>query len=138
MTGYTTTKRNNYSQAKAGSLSIELMVAVAIMAVLVNVLAVLGGSFKKVNDYRWLQHTLIAAGQSQMDAIASTGEPIDEETFNRLWPKVTCTIAISEGEGPWRGLQKVQLHLSAQSRQKTIRASFMRYIPMNEERHNEP
>lgn len=122
-----------HRKTESGLLSIELLVTVAVMVVLFGVLATVGGAFKKVNDYRWTRHVLIAAGQSQMDAIAATGRPIDEQTFRRLWPKVQCTVDITEGEGPWQGLQKVRLQLSAKSRQSVIEIFLIRYMPKKEE-----
>jgi hypothetical protein len=116
-------------EKRTGSLSIEMMVAVGVMAVLIGVLAGVGGTLKKINDQRWLRYTMLAAGQAQMDAIAVTGNPIDKETFTRLWPNVTCKVEVTEAGGQWQGLKKVQLNLSAKSRQKTIETSLVRYVP---------
>jgi type II secretory pathway pseudopilin PulG len=121
------------TKKKTGSLSIEMMAAVGIMAVLISVLAGVGGTFKKVNDQRWVQHTMLAAGQAQMDALAATEKPIDEETFERLWPNVICTVEIADGEGEWKGLEKIQVHLSAKYRQRTLKTSLTRYIPADKE-----
>ncbi|MBL7214185.1 MAG: type II secretion system protein [Phycisphaerae bacterium] len=129
-----TPKKIKISRKKqAGSLSIEMIVAVGIMAALFSVLAAVGNSFKKVNDHRWARHTMIAAGQAQMDAIAVTGKPIEKATFKRLWPKVKCTVEISKGENLWQGLRKVELHLSAKSHGKTVKTSLTRYIPADKE-----
>ncbi len=116
-----------------GILSIEMLVAVSVMAVLIGVLAAIGSSFKKLDNQLWLQHTCSAAGKSQMDALAATGKPINEETFSRLWPNVTCSIEITDGVGDWRGLRQIMLHLTATSHGKTVEATMARYIPGNKE-----
>ncbi len=125
-------KRN---QRKTGGwLTIELIVAVALTALLIGILATLGSAFKKVNDQRWLRQTLTAAGQAQMDAIAVTGKPIDEQKFNELWPGVTCDVKIDTGDGQWAGLQEIRLTLWAEKRGKTVESAMVRYVPMREGR----
>ena len=118
---------------QSGWLSIEMVIVIGIMAALISVLGVVGNSFKKANDHRWTRHTVLTAGQAQMDAIVITGKPIDEETFRRLWPKVQCTVDITEGGGQWQGLQKIQLDLSAKARERTVKTSMVRYIPTDKE-----
>ena len=112
---------------------IEMIAAIAICTALISVLAVVGNTFKKVNDHRWARHTMITAGQAQMDAIVVTGKPIDEETFRQLWPKVQCAVEISQGTGQWQGLQRIQLDLSAKARERTVKTSLARYIPADKE-----
>ena len=117
-----------------GWLTVELMASVALMALLIGLLATLGSAFKKVNDQRWLRQTLTAAGQAQMDAIAVTGKPIDEQKFSELWPGVTCDIRINAGDGQWAGLREVQLNLSAEKRGKTVASEMVQYVPLRKER----
>ncbi len=127
--------KTNHNKKRTGTLSIEMFVAVSVMAVLIGVLATIGSSFKKLDNQLWLQHTCSAAGQSQIDALATTGKAIDEETFGRLWPNVTCSIEVTEGTGDWHGLQLIQLHLTATSRGKTVELLIARYISANKELH---
>ena len=119
-------KRHRYKYK--GWLSAEMIAAVAVLAILIGVLGTLGSAFKRTSDLRWLRQQMTAAGQAQMDAIAVTGEPIDEATFARLWPKVTCRIAQSTGTGQWAGLTEVTLTLSAEKRGKTVQTTLTRYI----------
>lgn len=116
-----------------GLLSMELMTAVVLLTILMGVLAAVGGTFKKVNDQRWIRHTLLAAGQAQMDALDVAGKPIDKETFSRLWPDVDCRIDIAEGEEQWQGLRRIQLNLSMKSGQKIVKTSLVRYIAPEKE-----
>lgn len=119
---------------RTGSLSIEMIVAVGIMAVFFTVIGRFGNTFRKVDESRWARHTLNTAGQAQMDAIFVTGKPIDEADFKRLWPAVECRVEISEGQGQWQGLLKVQLHLMTESRQQPIETSLTGYVDLNRER----
>lgn len=116
-----------------GWLTAEMMVAVGLMAILISVLATLGSTFKKNNDPRWVQQTLAAAGQAQMDAMTTTGKPIDDNQFHTLWPTVTCKIKTANGLGQWTGLRKVQLHLTAEKRGKIVRTDLIRYVPIDKE-----
>ena len=118
---------------QSGWLTTEMVIAIGIMATLISAMAVVGNTFKKVNDTRWMRHTVLAAGQAQMDAIVVTGKPIDKDTFRRLWPKVQCTVDVSQGTGQWQGLQKIQLDLSAKCRERTVKTSMVRYIPTDKE-----
>ena len=56
-----------------GLLSVELVVAVSVLATLIAVLAAIGSSLGMLNKHLWAQHTCNSAGQAQMDAIALTG-----------------------------------------------------------------
>ena len=112
-----------------GLLSIEMVVAIGVLATIIAVLAALSDSFGKLNAALWAQHTCYAAGQAQMDAIAITGEPINPAKFKSLWPTVTCQIKTTEGTDQWQGLTQVQLSLSARAKKKTIQVQMTRYLP---------
>ncbi|HOK95335.1 MAG TPA: hypothetical protein PK052_10155 [Anaerohalosphaeraceae bacterium] len=116
-----------------GVLSFELITAISVLTILIGALAAVGGTFKKANDLRWIRHTLLAAGQAQMDALDITGKPIAKDTFACLWPNVDCRIDITEGEGQWQGLQRIQLTLSAKSGRKTVKTSLVRYVAAQKE-----
>lgn len=128
------TPKTRFNRTKqAGSLSIEMIVAIGIMAVFFTVIGRFGNTFNKVDENQWARHTLNNAGQAQMDSIVVTGKPINEAAFQRLWPNVECRVDVSEGRGQWQGLQKVQLHLSTQSRQQPIETSLTAYLPASKE-----
>jgi len=117
---------NSYKMKKnKGLLSVELVVAIGVLATIIAVLAALGNSFGKLNSALWAQHTCYAAGQAQMDCIAVTGKPIDPAKFESLWPTVTCEIETADGTGQWQGLTQVQLFLSV----KDVQVQMARYLP---------
>ncbi|MEN8128106.1 MAG: hypothetical protein ABFR90_09920 [Planctomycetota bacterium] len=115
-----------------GLLSIELVVAISVLATIIGILVALGSSFGKLNNRLWARHICCNAGQAQMDAIATTGEPINDTAFNKLWPGVTCQLETSEGGGQWQGLQKIDLVLSKKAKHKNVQVRFTRYLPAEE------
>ncbi len=112
-----------------GMLSIEFVVAISVLATIIGVLVALGHSFGKLNNNLWARHICGNAGQAQMDAIATTGKPIDEATFKKLWPGVSCTVEKSDGSGQWQGLQRIDLTLSKKVKQKDVEVQFTRFVP---------
>lgn len=114
-----------------GLLSVELVVAISVLAVIIGVLLSLNLSFGKLKKHLWAKHTCYTAGQAQMDAIAATGGLIPENTFNKLWPGVNCTIQISDGYDRWQGLQKIDLTLSKKIKQKVVQIRLTRYLPLS-------
>ena len=120
-----------------GLLSVELVVAISVLATIISVLVALNITFGKLNNTLWAKHICCNAGQAQMDAIAFTGKPIAEDTFNKLWPGVTCEMTTSDGPGQWQGLQKVDLTLSKKVKSKNVQVHLTRYLPKTTEVHNE-
>lgn len=115
-----------------GMLSVELVVAVSVLATIIGVLAALGVSFGKLNNRLWAKHTCCNAGQAQMDCIAATGRPIDPATFEKLWPGVSCTVEKNDGTGQWQGLQRIELTLTKKVKQKDVQVHLTRYFPAAE------
>lgn len=112
-----------------GMLSVELVVAVSVLATIIGALFALGHSFGKLNRNLWGKHICCNAGQAQMDAVVATGKPIDDAKFKKLWPGVTCTIEKSDGSGQWQGLQRIDLTLSKKVKQKDVQVCLTRYLP---------
>lgn len=112
-----------------GALSVEMVVAIGILATIIGVVAALNFSFGKLNRHLWAKHTCYAAGQAQMDAIAMTGKPITQEKFEALWPNVTCQVETTDGTGPWKGLTEVKLSLTAKVKKKDVHVQMTRYLP---------
>ena len=119
----------NTNKKHKGMLSVELVVAVSVLATVIGVLVALGHSFGKLNNNLWAKHICSNAGQAQMDAIAVTGKPIDDARFKKLWPGVSCQIEKSDGSGQWQGLRKIDLTLSKKVKQKNVEVQFTRFVP---------
>ncbi len=106
--------------------------AVSVLATMIGVLAALGNSFEKLNNDLWARHICCNAGQAQMDALATTGKPINDSTFEKLWPGVSCTVETTDGSGQWRGLRRIDLTLSKKVKQKNVQIHLTRYLPAAE------
>ena len=119
----------NTDRKHKGMLSVELVVAISVLAIILSVLLMLGASYGKLNNNLWVRHICHNAGQAQMDSIATIGAPIDDTVFNKLWPGVTCQIKTSDGTGQWQGLQKIDLTLSKKVKQKDLQVHLTRYLP---------
>lgn len=115
-----------------GMLSIELVVAISVLATIISVLVTLNLSFAKLNNHLWAKHICCNAGQAQIDAIAITGKPIEEEVFEKLWPGVVYQLETSDASGQWQGLQRINLTLSKKVKQKDVTVQLTRYLPAAE------
>lgn len=113
---------------QTGMLSVELVVAIGVLATIIGILAALGGAFGKLNTYLWAEHTCYNAAQAQADAIAATGSPMDEAVFQQLWPGVVCTVDTADGVGQWEGLLRIDLTVSKSVKYKIARVFLTRYI----------
>ena len=122
----------NINRKHKGMLSVELVVAVSVLATIIGVLVALGNSFGKLNNDLWARHICHNAGQAQMDTIAATGKPIEAGTFEKLWPGVTCSIERSDGSDHWHRLQRIDLTLSKKVKQKDVQIQLTRYLPAPE------
>ena len=112
-----------------GMLSVELVVAISVLATILGVLVALGVSFGKLNNKLWAKHICCNAGQAQMDSIMTTGVPIEDAAFKKLWPGVTFQLETSDGNGQWQGLQRIDLTLSKKVKQKDVQVQLTRYLP---------
>ena len=111
-----------------GLLSVELVVAISVLAIIIGVLVALGNSYGKLNHHLWAKHICYTAGQAQMDAITTTGKPINDSKFEKLWPGVTCTVEKSDGSGQWQGLQRIDMTVSKRTRQRETEIQLTRYV----------
>ena len=119
-------KKNN--RKYKGLLSVEFVVAVSVLATIIGVLVALNISFGKLNNNLWARHICNNAGQAQMDSIVTTGQRIDNDKFEELWPGVTCQIEIDDGVGQWQGLKRVELTLRKKVKQKVVKVHLVRYL----------
>lgn len=120
------------SRKYKGLLSVEFVVAISVLATIISVLVALNVSFGKLNNNLWARHSCNNAAQAQMDAIAFTGKPIDDDKFKELWPGVTCQIETGEGAGQWQGLKRIDLTVRKKVKQKEIQVHLIRYLPTAE------
>lgn len=111
-----------------GVLLAELIVAFTILGMLLLCLGISLYGYAKFNLFQLVRQQCVAAAQAQLDSITSTGYPVSEDDFKRLWPKIDVTIEQSEGTGQWTGLKLVRAKAKGMSFSKPVNVELSRYI----------
>jgi len=106
----------------------EIMVALACLAMLIVGLTISLHGFAKFNLFQMVRMRCIAAAQAQLDSIATTGQPISDEDFKRLWPKLEVAIEESQGTGQWQGLKLVEVRAKGMSFDTPVNVRLSRYL----------
>lgn len=110
----------------------EIIVASAIIGMLLVGLAMSMYGFAKFNRYQLVRQQCIAAAMAELDSISSTGNPIPDEDFKRLWPKLDVNIKSSAGTGQWQGLSLLEVTANGMSYSKEVKVKLARYVLENE------
>jgi prepilin-type N-terminal cleavage/methylation domain-containing protein len=106
----------------------EMIVSLAILAMLLAVLATSMDGFRRLNHYNLTKQHCVSAAQATLDSIAVTGAAIDEGDMKRLWPEVSIRIEESEGTGQWKGLKLVTVIANGVSLNKKTEVHLSRYF----------
>jgi uncharacterized protein involved in outer membrane biogenesis len=109
----------------------EIVVALSILAILLVGLALSLYGFAKFNRYQLIRQQCIAAAQAELDSITTTGKPIPDEDFKRLWPKLGVNIKRSAGIGQWQAMTLVEVTTNGMSYNKTVKVKLARYVLEN-------
>ena len=115
-----------------GYFFVELVIGLTVFGILLASLGILLHGFAKFNLYQVVRQQCVAAGQAQLDSISATGQPVSDNDFKRLWPKINITIEQSEGTGQWKGLKLVRAKTSGMSFDTSVKVELSRYIEMAE------
>jgi len=106
----------------------ELIVVMAILTLLTAGFAVAIGAYSAINHFYMSKQRCISAAQAQLDSITVTGEALDDEEFEKLWPKVELSIEKSLGSGQWQGLTLVTVTTKAKTCGRTVTVELARYM----------
>lgn len=106
----------------------ELYVAMFLLGALLIAFALALNGFARFNRFQLVRQQCTAAAQAQLDNIATTGKPIAEEDFQRLWPKLGVSIKHSDGTGQWQGLNLVEVETSGISFNQNVKVRLSRYM----------
>ncbi|MBW7992710.1 MAG: hypothetical protein FVQ84_22200 [Planctomycetes bacterium] len=120
-------KNKKYS----GFFLAETIVASTVLAILLAGLATSLYGFAKFNRYQLIRQQCIAAAQAQLDSITTTGKPVSDEDFKRLWPKLNVNIESSPGTDQWQGLSLVEVTANGMSYNKEVKVKLARYVLEN-------
>ncbi len=120
-------KNKKYS----GFFLTEVIVASGILGILLIGLATSLYGFAKFNRYQLVRQQCIAAAQAELDSITTTGKPIADEDFKRLWPKLNVNIKSSAGTDQWQGLSLVEVTANGMSYNKEVKVKLAGYVLEN-------
>lgn len=102
-------------------LGLTLMIALGLSAV--------QASTGTLNHHQMVRQRCIAAAQASLDSLAATGNTIDKEQCDRLWPGITLQVQSRPGAGEFAGLQQATVTAVGSSRGKEISVKLSRYLP---------
>ena len=106
----------------------EVIVSLSLLGLLLAGLALTLNGIARFNRYQLVRQRCIAAAQAQLDSIDATGEPIADEDFKQLWPKLNVDVKRSPGTGQWKALELLEVTASGQSYHKKVKICLSRYI----------
>ena len=117
-----------------GWIMTEVVVALGLAALIFTCLIIFINTTGGLNKIQLITQQCLSAGRSELDCIAVTGEPIDAEDFQRLWPNLDVRIEEQDGAGEWEGLRLVEVTITAIKAPKEISISQSRYFTSEKER----
>ncbi len=106
----------------------EIIIASAIIGMLLVGLAMSMYGFAKFNRYQLVRQQCIAAAQAELDSITTTGKPIPDEDFKRLWPRLDINIKSSAGTGQWQAMALIEVTANGMSYSKEVKVKLSRYV----------
>ena len=118
----------NKDEKYRGYILIELVVSITILGILILAFALSLNGFARFNRFQLIRQQCTAAAQAQLDSIATTGKPIADEEFKRLWPKLNTSIKQSNGTGQWQGLNLLEVESSGMAFSQPVKVRLSRYI----------
>ena len=114
-----------------GFLLTEVIVAAGVLGIILVALALSMYGFAKFNRFQLVRQQCTAAAQAQLESITTTGNPITNEDFQRLWPRLNVNIKRSAGTDQWQGLSLVEVTANGMSYNKEVKVSLARYVSEN-------
>jgi type II secretory pathway pseudopilin PulG len=117
-----------------GFLMTELMVAMIVLGIILLCLALSLRAFGQINNYQLTRQQCISAAQAELDSIAVTGRPLDEQDLKRLWPKMSVEIKQLDGVNQWQGLKLIKVKAAAKAGGKDVSIELAGYFAPAEEK----
>jgi len=114
-----------------GYLLTEVIVAASVLGIILIALALSMYGFAKFNRYQLVKQQCTAAAQAQLESITTTGKPIPDDDFKRLWPRLDVNIKSSAGTDQWQGLSLVEVTANGMSYSKEVKVKLSRYVLEN-------
>ncbi len=115
-----------------GWVAAEALVATVLLTMIMLGVSATINAAGRVNRLHLLRQQCTAAGLAQLESLSATGEVLTDEQFRRLWPKLTCRIERTAGEGDWAGLVLCKAVVSGKARELAVTVTLARYLPAGE------
>jgi len=123
----------------SGWLLTEAAVVLAVMVVLFMAMVSAMAACRHLNWLLLTRQQCHSAARAQFDSIAATGRPMDTEHIRRLWPHVTVSADVHDGQGQWLGLKCCVVTATARAHKRDIEIRLCRYyLPAGEPDHAQP
>ena len=106
----------------------EVIICIGLLTLMLACVGMTLGAFRGINHYHHNRLRCTAAAQAQLNNIAVTGGPIDEQVFNGLWPRINISIEKSAGKSQWCGLTLVTVTAGTGSPISDVEIKLARYI----------
>jgi type II secretory pathway pseudopilin PulG len=116
------------ARSTKGYLIAELLVSMALLALLTGAMTVAASTFSQLNDYQFTRQKCLAAAQAQLESLATTRQELSAEDIQRLWPTVALAVQRQPGAGQWAGLTRLSATASAPCRGQEVRVTLVRYV----------
>ncbi len=104
--------------------------SLTVLGMLIFVLVISLHGLAKFNLYQLVRMQCTAAAQAQLDSIAATGQPVSDEEFKRLWPKLDVSVEQTQGEVQWSGLKLIKVETKGMSYNTPVKVSLSKYMEL--------
>jgi type II secretory pathway pseudopilin PulG len=122
----------NYNRKHQGTITIELITAIALLIVITAALMASLEFYAHCNRLQWTRQRCLSAAQAQLDSIMVQKAPLSQEDIYRLWPGVQCTLSKQSGSDPWKGLDLYTVTATSKVRKRIVSIQLKRYIKSGE------
>ncbi len=115
---------------RKGIFITEIIMSLTVLGMLIFVLVISLHGLAKFNLYQLVRMQCTAAAQAQLDSIAATGQPVSDEEFKRLWPKLDVSVEQTQGEVQWSGLKLIKVETKGMSYNTPVKISLSKYMEL--------
>jgi type II secretory pathway pseudopilin PulG len=121
--------KQRFPYRRGGWSIVELVVAMGVIAMMATAYATTTHHVGVFNRIQAARQNCTAAAQAELDAIAATGNPLDAQQVEQLWPGVTVHVDRQATAGTWEGNVLLTVTAATHVEDRDISVVLKRYIP---------
>ena len=114
-----------------GWITLEVFIALAVLALIIACLASSTLTFGKINRRQFAKQRCVAAAEAVLDSITVKTEFLNEDKIKMLWPEVQIEIEETKGTDQWQGLTLVKV--TAQDKLRRVSVTLSRFTHKKED-----